>query len=684
MGIHVLILVILALIPSSNGGLLHSKTNHRFRRPLSSSSSAPLPPLSSTGPNVFFEVSKPAGAPSSPCSALILEHAFANTYSLPPAIANYTPPIHCGTAWDQVVLKWSGTCKGRQYDRIAAVWFGGVEVLRTCTAEPTSNGIYWEVRKDVTRFSSVFRSPQIVALELANVVDSTYTGIFNINLTLEFYGSRHREPHERFHGLSHQDGSGKSQTLYTGDGGIHTIMHHDTASHTDPLSADSACNVITTNGPTDGDPSHLWRRDVQTLDNHGARGDGIVHHDAALPADAPPMDSSSGALPVGFSANAPADVIIPISKPDALSRGYWFTLTAANETASRTFNPPKNIYRAVLEICVSFHDNDEFWYTNPPNEYLEENGLSGYPGNGPFREVQVFLDDMMVGAVWPFPVIFTGGINPLLWRPAAAIGAYNLPSYDVEITPFVGLLVDGNNHTISMRVENSDGSWPLDANLHLWLDPHTSQTMGGLLSYDASAVVLDTSSDFEGLDGTFHTSAERTISFSGYIISSVGNFLASVSYAFTFDNILVFQNSSAVETVTQETRTKGEVIVTTPSQVVFSQVTTSVYPFYLSSLDSSGANSVYTEECNLTHSFNRETSIISPTTSVFESLKNSQAAEGSMTVVGSSVTAGVGALQQHYDYDSSQGCYDRLLSTKNYSILYDITDLSCECFKAQY
>lgn len=611
-----LILFTLSLVSSSNGDFLHSSNkSHRFRKPPSSSS----PPISSGGPDIFFEVSKPVGGPSTPCSALILQHSFANTYSLPPAVANYTPPTHCGTKWDQIVLKWSGTCKGRQYDRIAAVWFGGVELLRTCTAEPTSRGIYWEVRKDVSRFSSVFKTPQVIALELANVVDSTYTGIFNINITLEFYKSRHRG----------------APSLAHGPGG-------------------------------------------------GAGSLGLRPYDGALPSPFLPNDSTSGAPPSTFPPQGPADVVLPISNSEPLSQGYWFQISSENDTASVTFNPPANIYRAVLEVCVSFHGNDEFWYTNPPNDYLEANGLTGSPGNGPFREVQVFLDGALVGAVWPFPVIFTGGINPLYWRPAAAIGAYNLPSYDVELTPFVGSLVDGNNHTISMRVENADGSWPLDANLHLWLDPETSQTIGGLLSYDAPLAVYRQTSKFEGLDGMFYTTAKRSISFSGYIISSLGTILATASYSFAFDNVLVIQNDSTVEIVTQNTQTKGEVIAKTPSKVVFSQETSSVYPFYLYCADYSGANSIYTEECNLTHSFNQETSTISVSTNIFESVRNSQAAEGSMTVVGSTVTAGLGSLQQHYDYDSTQGCYDRLLSTKNYSTLLDVTDLSCELYKAQY
>lgn len=97
-----------------------------------------------------------------------------------------------------------------------------------------------------------------------------------------------------------------------------------------------------------------------------------------------------------------------------------------------------NTYRAVLEVFVSFHGSDEFWYTNPPNEYIEANNLSGLPGNGAFQEIIVKVDEDIVGAVWPFTVIYSGGVNPLLWRPVTGVGSFNLPTYDIDITPFLG------------------------------------------------------------------------------------------------------------------------------------------------------------------------------------------------------------------------------------------------------
>ncbi|MFS8018079.1 putative peptide-N(4)-(N-acetyl-beta-glucosaminyl)asparagine amidase [Helianthus anomalus] len=67
--------------------------------------------------------------------------------------------------------------------------------------------------------------------------------------------------------------------------------------------------------------------------------------------------------------------------------------------------------------------------------------------------------------VVPFPMIFTGGINPLFWEPVVSIRAFNLPSFDIDLTPFFGLLLDDKNHSIGIQI--ADG---IDANLNLWFD----------------------------------------------------------------------------------------------------------------------------------------------------------------------------------------------------------------------
>ncbi|CAH1445876.1 unnamed protein product [Lactuca virosa] len=107
-------------------------------------------------------------------------------------------------------------------------------------------------------------------------------------------------------------------------------------------------------------------------------------------------------------------------------------------------------YKAVLELYVLFHGEDEFWYMNPLGSYIETNHLATERAHGAYREVLVTIDGQLVGSVVPFLVIFTGGINPLFWEPVVSIGAFDLPTYDIDFTPLLGILLDNKNHPIGL------------------------------------------------------------------------------------------------------------------------------------------------------------------------------------------------------------------------------------------
>ncbi|KAH7424238.1 hypothetical protein KP509_12G096500 [Ceratopteris richardii] len=528
-------------------------------------------------PESLFEVSTPLDPPpNSPCASLrIFRHSFANTYNLPPAMSNYTPPSErlCGSPsrWSLVVLTWRGSSVGRQFDRIAAVWFGGVEFLRTCTAEPTSQGIVWEVKKDVTKYSSVLAKPQPLVVELGNLVNDKYTGVFDIDIQLDFFGR-----------------------------------------------------------PQVG---HLRPRDRH------------------------------------------ADVVLPLSSPSPLPSGHWFHISNDTYVARRNFSLPANAYRAVLEVYVSYHGNDEFWYTNPPNDYIRMNNLSDVPGNGPFREVQALLDERLVGTVWPFPVIYTGGVVNLYWRPAAAIGAFDLPTYEFDLSPFLGSLTGKQEHYIDFRVENAIGDWYVDGSLHLWLDENGAQTMGGLTSYSAPDYNISMDSDFKGLEGEFKLIAQRVLSYSGFVSYSAGNFSVSSSYSLQYHNSQGYRNKGALQSVSQLIDTTSEVKVESASEVVLLENSLYSFPLDLTCL-SYGMNGSIILNCNLSHAFNKLI-LASGSSSSASLLKNSQQCQGEIVIVNSTVIRGYGALQQQYRTQERHICYLRDLSTRNNTILHDSSDHSC-------
>ncbi|KAH0986521.1 hypothetical protein GBA52_013698 [Prunus armeniaca] len=486
-------------------------------------------PLHDTPPTVFFEVTKPIEVPKTkPCSQLILQHDFAYTYGKPPVFANYTPPSHCPSqTFSTIVLEWKATCRGRQFDRIFGVWLGGVEILRSCTAEPRPNGIVWTVEKDITRYYSLLKSNQTLAVYLGNLIDKTYTGIYH----------------------------------------------------------------------------------------------------------------------------------------------------NSNDTELKEFKIPQNAYRAVLEVYVSFHENDEFWYSNLPNEYIAANNLSSTPGNGPFREVVVSLDGEVVGAVWPFTVIFTGGINPLLWRPITAIGSFDLPTYDIEITPFLGKILDGKSHKFGFNVTNALNVWYIDANLHLWLDKQSTKTEGKLFKHSSLPLAVSLVSDFKGLNGTFLTRTSRSVSSTGWVKSSYGNITTRSIQDFYYSNSMVLGKDGNMQIVNQKIIFNDSVHIKLPSSYVHSLTSHKTFPLYLYTDYLGQGNGTYLLITNVDLGFIEKKSGLGFSNS---SLRNLQSAEGNMVVKNNLVVSGLGSTQQVYRYDGGKFCYFRNISCSNYTILYDKVGSKCK------
>ena len=56
----------------------------------------------------------------------------------------------CAPPYSKIILDVAATEQGTQFDRYGALWLGDVEVLRTTTPEPTSQGTQWSIEKDVS------------------------------------------------------------------------------------------------------------------------------------------------------------------------------------------------------------------------------------------------------------------------------------------------------------------------------------------------------------------------------------------------------------------------------------------------------------------------------------------------------------------------------------------------------
>ncbi|HWG15113.1 MAG TPA: peptide-N4-asparagine amidase [Streptosporangiaceae bacterium] len=125
------------------------------------------------------------------CTVTVMQHDFANSYGQP-FTGTVTPPAACPGPWTKVVMDWTGSVAGRQYDRLAGVWLGGAEIFRTSTPEPDPAGISWHVAKDISAFIPLLDKPEPLVADLGNIVDSTYTGVYHMTMTFTYYQAQGR------------------------------------------------------------------------------------------------------------------------------------------------------------------------------------------------------------------------------------------------------------------------------------------------------------------------------------------------------------------------------------------------------------------------------------------------------------------------------------------------------------
>lgn len=98
-------------------------------------------------------------------------------------------PSKCAGPWSKVVLTADFTVtKGRQYDRTAKFFLGGVNIYFGTTAEPRAAlSPSWHIEMDVTDLSAIFKTPQTGIASIQNIVNSTYTGVIYASAKLLFY-----------------------------------------------------------------------------------------------------------------------------------------------------------------------------------------------------------------------------------------------------------------------------------------------------------------------------------------------------------------------------------------------------------------------------------------------------------------------------------------------------------------
>ncbi|KAL9932385.1 hypothetical protein V8E36_008864 [Tilletia maclaganii] len=617
------------------------------------------------------------------CSANLLTRSFANSYGNP-SIIPWSPSLFNDKAcadpanWHSLVLTQQGASRGRQFDRLGSVSIGNtqsngpVEIWRTDNAEPTLTGITWSTRKDISQYYSLFKQAQsTIVFDYPNIVDDTYTGALNITLSIQAY------------------------------------VPVTTTSSTAPVQRDAI-------DPADQVPMHAERHPADAAPHHSIltarrRASQQDDHHKRLNIGFPstPLFSRTPDRIYALSGNK------PVSQPPLSLIGNGVTSPATSQILTTMLSSfPVNPARALVEIYASGTAQDEFWYTNVPSSLAEQvEGAAdlGLYGGGPYREVQLRIDGVLAGIVSPYAVIFTGGIQPLMWRPLAAYGAYNQPTYFIDITPFLGTLTDSKPHTFELAVQSADrnGSYPqgwfLSGNVQVVLDFTSARTTGQLiyttptsasLPYPTLTTTGKITGDLTSSNGSLFATVgtrrgqPRQMSVVGEVRTGSMKAGAAVRYAwrqkFDYRADLVLN-----ATVSTSKQTSGNSTLTAstppPSKNNPAQDGTNPLPLYAQSFSFPLlTTSAYDGTLNgsVSHSYRTSTTSLD---SLFGGgggrklglaaaveVEVTQEASAWSNLSGSGVSGGAGQSKETYSYkDSNLFTFERSIAASNRTILYD-------------
>jgi hypothetical protein len=489
---------------------------------------------------------------------------------------SYAPPPDCPGPWAKVVFTADFTVTaGRQFDRTAKFFLGGVNIYFGTTAEPRASlSPSWHVESDVTDLSAVFKSAQNGFANIGNFVGVSggvnYTGIIFANAQLEFY-----------------------------------------------------------------------------------------------PASFPGRDRATRVPDVVFGLQGDGDAT---------------TLNTTGSQLSKTLTLPTNVESAYLDVIAQSQSNDEFWYLCVPSDLAAALQSCGSTG---FRETEVSIDGQPAGVAPVYPWIYTGGIDPFLWEPIPGVQTLNFKPYRVDLTPFAGLLSDGQQHNVALNVFNANSYFAATATLLLYTDPGAEKVAGSVVRNELTAeptpkvtnnVTVGSNGD---ASGSVIVASERQYEITGYVRTSHGIVETTVKQALRFKNSQNFtinattyiQDLSQSTTLNAKTITRGDFSVTEndrelsyPLTIHFGQTTNS---------DGTSSANTIVKQKYLAEDVRRFDGF---TFSVDET-SNDVASEDTLSFDNAGVRTGhTGASSQDYFTNDSRGrCYSRKLTSVN-SVLTGFKD----------
>jgi hypothetical protein len=382
-------------------------------------------------------------------------------------------------------------------------------------------------------------------------------------------------------------------------------------------------------------------------------------------------------LSTGQQAPATADVVLPLASS---STGGTVFLNTTASTLLQTFTLPTNIERVFLDVIAQSQANDEFWYSCVPDDVANELQDCGSTG---FRETEVSIDGQPAGVAPVYPWIYTGGIDPLLWRPIPGVQTLNFVPYRVNLTPFAGLLSNGQPHQVSVNVFNSDFGFSTTATLRLFLDHGTSQVTGEVTENTIGSGPtpqitenLNTASN-GNISGNVTVNSSRSFQLAGFVQTSHGRVDTQVEQDIQFSNSQNFTvtNTEFVQDITQDTTISS--VTKTQGNGETEMIENFDWPLQLNSafvVNPDGSGFLTT---TIQQAYNNKQVVTANGSPAFSSSVSNSVSPSDTLLFDSSFnitgSQGQANTQQYVSRDSSGNCFSRTITAAN-GVLTGITD----------
>jgi hypothetical protein len=395
----------------------------------------------------------------------------------------------------------------------------------------------------------------------------------------------------------------------------------------------------------------------------GVTYNGIIYANAALEF-----------YPVSVQNPAPltADIVVPVNG----GGGDAGTLNTTSDTISQALNLPTNVERVYLDVIAQSQSSDEFWYFCVPND--QTSNLESC-GNTAFRETEIWIDGKPAGVAPVYPWIYTGGIDPYLWEPIPGVQTLDFKPYRVDLTPFAGVLSDGNQHTVAVSVYNANSYFLATANLLVFEDHGSKTVTGGVTTNtltEPNPVVAENIITGSGpsYTGSVTVGSNRSFTISGWVNTSHGRVETTVNQTVNFLSKQEFDVNATTDTQNaQQTSTLDSTVTT--DRGPFAGTVTRHFSYPLS-ID-------YTFAVNPDGSFYQ--TVTSDQQDLVKSLNNPKGARASISDLSNHVTAtdtlkwdtngkligptGAHTTQTYRLLDPSSGCYDRTIIAENQKLV---------------